>query len=112
MARALLLTWTNPADDESESAFNTWYDETHIPQIRAAVPSIGAVHRYRTAAGSLGDAPGQAAHRYLVVYELDSDDVGAAEQEIGKGIASGQVEMSAALDLTKNPPVQQWYQGL
>ena len=49
MAKGLLLAWSSPASDESDAEFNSWYEDTHIPQVRAAIPSITAVYRYRTA---------------------------------------------------------------
>ena len=69
MAKGLFIAWISPSDSESNAELNSWYDNTHIPEVRAAIPSIAAVHRYRTA-----DLPGgqQPRHRYLAVYEMDS----------------------------------------
>jgi hypothetical protein len=111
MAKALLLAWTSPAGDESEAEFNTWYDGTHVPQMRAAIPSISAACRYRTADLPPAAAPQQPAHRYLAVYELDSDDVPAAIAALGAAAGGGRLDMTAAMDTTTNPPVLQWYQA-
>ncbi len=110
MAKALLLAWTSPASDETEAEFNSWYDGTHVPQMRAAIPSVSAVHRYRAA--ELPPAAGQRpAHRYLAVYELDSDDVAGAVAALGSAAGGGRLDMTAAMDTTTNPPVLQWYQA-
>jgi hypothetical protein len=113
MAKALFLAWASPVDDAADSEFNAWYDGTHVPQLRAAIPAITAVHRY--AAADLpdgGGAGGQPGHRYLAVYELDTDDVPAAAAALGAAMAQGKLDMTTTMDLTGQPPVLQWYQGL
>ena len=50
MAKGLLLAWSSPVSDERDAEFNSWYDDTHIPQVRTAIASI-------TAAGSSADRP-------------------------------------------------------
>jgi hypothetical protein len=110
MAKAMFIAWANPVDDASDSEFNAWYDGTHVPQLRAAIPAITAVHRYRVA-----DVPGvgaSPAHRYLAVYELDTDDVAGAMAALGAASADGRIEMTDTIDLTANPPVLQWYQAV
>jgi hypothetical protein len=108
MAKGLLLAWSSPASDESDAEFNSWYEGTHIPQVRAAIPSITVVHRYRTA-----DLPGtqQPAHRYLAVYEMDSADVPAAAAALGQAAQGGRIDMTDTMDVTANPPVLHWYQA-
>jgi microcystin degradation protein MlrC len=106
MARALLLAWANPVDKESESEFNAWYEGTHIPEVRAAIPSISVVHRYRAADLPI---PGQPAHGYLAVYEMESEDVAAAAAALGSAASEGRLHMTAAMDVETLPPVTQWY---
>lgn len=108
MARGLFLAWSSPVDDESDAAFNSWYENTHIPQVRTAIGSVTAVHRYRTA-----DLPGgmQPAHRYLAVYEMDSDDIPAAAAALAAASGAGRLEMTPAMDLTA-PPAIHWYEGV
>jgi len=54
MAKSMFMAWASPVDDASDTEFNAWYDGTHVPQMRAAIPAITAVHRYRVA-----DVPGE-----------------------------------------------------
>src|ERR1700730_10266558 len=105
MAKALFLAWSSPVDETSDAEFSSWYEGTHIPQVRAAIPSISAVHRYRAA-----DLPGAPSHRYLAVYELDTDDVAAALAALGAAVAAGSIDATTIMDTTVNPPVLQWYQ--
>jgi hypothetical protein len=104
MAKALFLAWSGPVDDASDAEFVSWYEGTHIPQVRAAIPSISAVHRYRAA-----DVPGAPAHRYLAVYELDTDDVAGAMAGLGAAAGEGRIDATPTMDTTVNPPVLQWY---
>lgn len=111
MAKGLFLAWADVADNESEAEFNTWYDGTHIQQVRAAIPSITAVHRYRVA--DVPAAPGQMqpSHRYLAVYELDTEDVQEAMAALQAAAVGGRIDATATMDVTANPPVLQWFQA-
>jgi len=108
MAKSLLLAWASPASQESAAEFEEWYEGTHIPQVRAAIPSISAVARYALA----DPVSGETGTSYLAIYELDDDDVPAAAGALQEAVTSGRMQMTAAMDLTDNPPVTQWYRQL
>jgi len=110
MAKSMFMAWASPVDDASDAEFNAWYEGTHVPQVRAAIPAITAVHRYRIA-----DVPGVGAsptHRYVSVYEMDTDDVAGAMAALGAASTDGRIEMTATMDVTANPPVLQRYQAI
>jgi hypothetical protein len=107
MAKALFLAWASPVDDASDKEFNTWYDDTHISEVRAAIPAITAVHRYALEDPTGG---GQSIRRYLAVYEIDTDDVAGAAAALQA--ATGSMNLSSTLDLAANPPDVQWYRGV
>ena len=110
MAKSMFMAWASPVDDASDAEFNAWYDGTHVPQVRAAIPAITAVRRYRVA-----DVPGVGAaaiHRYVAVYEMDTDDVAGAMAALGAASTDGRIEMTATMDVAGNPPVMQWYQAI
>ena len=95
MAKSIVLAWTNPVDEASDKEFNAWYNGTHVPQVRAAIPAITAAHRYKVA-----DLPGApATHRYVAVYEMDTDDVAGALAALGAASADGRIEMTPTMDL-------------
>lgn len=104
MAKALLLAWASPASQESDAEFEQWYEHTHIPQVRAAIPSIGPVSRY-----ALVDPEAGGQTRFLAVYEMDDDDIPSAAAALGDGVGSGRIQMSESLDLVNAPPQLQWY---
>jgi len=122
MAKAMFLAWASPIDETSEAEFNDWYEGTHIPQVRAAIPAVTAVHRYRLAdlpAAPAGAEPGSAppgsappGSRYLAVYELDTNDVAGAAAALGAAATGGRMDMTPTMDLQANPPDIQWYLAL
>jgi len=108
MAKALLLAWSTPASDETTAEFNTWYDETHIPQIRELIPSVSVVNRYQLTAVDPSAPAGPV--RYLAVYEMDDADVATAAAALGGALGSGKLTMTATMDVAANPPATEWYQ--
>jgi hypothetical protein len=110
MAKSMFMAWASPVDDASDGEFNAWYDGTHVAQVRAAIPAITAVRRYRVAdVPGVGGAP---AHRYLAVYEMDTDDVAGAMAALGAAGAEGRLDMTATMDTTANPPVLHWFHAI
>lgn len=102
MAKTLLLVWSSPASPDVEETLNSWYDGTHIPELRAALPSITAVNRYQLH-GEGGTI------RYLTAYELDEDDIDAATTAFNSVLASGTFTMTNTINMSDAPPVMQWY---
>jgi hypothetical protein len=104
MAKGVFLAWSSPVSPEQLDEFDEWYHTTHIPQVRAAVPSISDVARYELV-DPAADGP---SHRYLTVYELDDADIPAAAAAMNESAAAGKLDPSPAMDLAERPPVAQW----
>jgi hypothetical protein len=107
MAKGVFLAWSSPVSPDQLAAFDEWYEGTHIPQVRAAVPSISGAARYEL----VDPAAGQPSYRYLTVYELDDADIPAAAAAMNESAAAGQLDMTPAMDLAERPPLAQWYRG-
>jgi hypothetical protein len=110
MAKAVLLAWASPVSAESDTDFNRWYDDTHVPQVRAAIPSIVAVNRYLLAPVDPAAPVGPA--RYLAIYELDDADVAGAAAALGGALSGGRLDMTASMDVSTAPPATQWYRAV
>jgi antibiotic biosynthesis monooxygenase (ABM) superfamily enzyme len=54
---------------EAEAEYNAWYDEEHIPHLKA-VPGVLCARRFKTRAGS---------RKYSAVYHLSAPEVQASE---------------------------------
>ena len=95
--QTVMLTFTHPAAEASEDAFNAWYDHQHVPEILEHVVGVSKVRRYRLSSlpseGS-GSAP------YLAVYEFDcpADEVlanfGAAQAKLTPSDTLGTGELA------------------
>lgn len=97
MSNFALVALSNPVPGTSDEAVAAWYDGEHIPQIRAAIPGVGEVHRYR-AADAQPAPDGSVAYRYLTVYEIEADEPSAIVAALGGGVASGAVKQGTVLD--------------
>lgn len=101
MVKAVMLVHTNPADGSREDEFNDWYDNVHIPEV-LLIDGFVAATRYRLSETQLVD--GQAGHRYLAVYEIESDDLAATTKALTNA-ASGGMFISDSLQLQPFPTV-------
>lgn len=93
MPRGVLLVRTAPADGR-ESEYNDWYDDTHLGDI-LKVAGFTSARRFRTVTGD--DLP------YLALYEVEADDLKAAQALLRGAVASGEVRMSGADVIARDP---------
>src|ERR1700760_3991000 len=107
MPRGVFLAWSSPVSPEQLAEFDQWYRTTHIPQVRAAVPSISDVARYELV-DPAADGP---SHRYLTVYELDDADIGAAAAAMKERAGGGKGALAPAMDRPQRPPLAEWYRA-
>jgi hypothetical protein len=98
MANGMFLAWTSPASPEVEDELNKWYDEIHIPQVRAAIPAISAARRFKV------HGPANGPSRYLCIYELEGDDLDSAAAALGAASSSGQLDMTTTMNVDTAPP--------
>lgn len=101
MPKAVLLVLTNPSDPDHEEEFNEWYTNTHLPDLLAIDGFVGAT-RYRLSETQLAPSGEGGKHRYLAIYEIDSDDLAVTMKNLREAAAGGMV-ISEALD-TSTPP--------
>jgi hypothetical protein len=102
----LFLAWASPAGVDADRAFNEWYDQVHVPDVRRAIPSVSRVERYQIVTPA---ADAELAHRYLAVYEMDSEDIGAAAAALRAAIDAEHIVLGPELDRAVNPPRLEWY---
>jgi hypothetical protein len=95
MARHLLVVFTNAVEGQ-EDKYNTWYDETHVPDL-LAIPGVVSARRLQLAPVQMEGLPAPQ-HKYLALYEIDGDPA-AAMAALSQGVASGDIVISDALDM-------------
>ncbi|MCD0452961.1 hypothetical protein LO762_27830 [Actinocorallia sp. API 0066] len=104
MARAALLAFSSPVPGRTEE-LTEWYDKVHIPDVRAAIPAIDRVVRYRIVE-EVEESAGEP--RFVTVYEIPDGDVADASARLTAALRGGGMALSPALDLADRPPVIQW----
>lgn len=96
MTQAVLVVLTNPVSPAQEAAFNDWYDRVHVRDV-LRVPGFVAARRYRLSDVQLAGSGGE--HRYLALYEVETDDLKAAREALVKAASDGSMEIHAAMDM-------------
>lgn len=98
MAKHLLVVLTNAADGRDEE-FNRWYNDVHLGDVLGVDGFVGAQRFALDAVG--GDPP----HRYLALYEIETDDIDAAVQKLGASAGTMVISdaMTDAVALVASP---------
>ena len=92
MGRYVYVVMTNPAEGR-EREYNTWYDEIHLRDVCSAPGFIGA-RRFRL-------VDGHSQHRYLALYEMETDDPQRDLAALSALAGTDRMRMSDALDLER-----------
>lgn len=95
MTRGIMLVQAKPASPEELDAFNTWYDQVHIPEI-LAVDGFVSARRFH--------APGS--DTYTAIYEIEGD-VAAAQANLAAARNAGKMTPPVGLQLDP-PPLSQY----
>ncbi|MGF1597652.1 MAG: hypothetical protein ACFCVK_12105 [Acidimicrobiales bacterium] len=93
MTKHVLLVFTDPVEGR-EDEYNTWYNDVHLPEV---LRTDGFVRAQRFQVADL--MPGVTDHGYVAIYELETDDPGAAMKALNG--AAGKFTMTDAVDLRK-----------
>jgi hypothetical protein len=104
MAKAVLIAFASPTSAEDEAEFNDWYANSHIGQVREAIPAVSRVTRYRVVDPTGANGPS----RYVAVYEIDGTDALGAAAALGAYGQAGKFDMTSTMDATTNPPAMFW----
>jgi hypothetical protein len=89
-----MVVLTNPVPGREEE-YNAWYDGRHLDDVLRC-PGFVAAQRfdYATSPGSSTDAP---SHKYLAIYDIESDDLAATFETFLKVTNTDAMPISPAL---------------
>ena len=110
MARYVILALTNPTEGK-EGEFNRWYDDHHIDDV-IDVPGFVSARRFRLAERQYQQNRTPNRHRYLALYEIETDDLDATLDDLYSRVGTPAMLMSDAIDLDgMNAPVFEQFSG-
>jgi hypothetical protein len=98
MARYIMTVRSNPVAGR-EDEYNQWYDQFHVREL-VQTPTLVAGQRYKLAPIEMPDYPGyqKAKHRYMVVYEIETDSLEQTKQILWSPQNVGRIKQSTAFD--------------
>ncbi len=81
----------------NEAEYNRWYNDQHLPDV-LNVPGFVRAQRFKLSDAQM--APdGDKTHRYLALYEIETDDVAAALKGLASRVGTADMIMSDSIDL-------------
>lgn len=89
-----LLVFNQPVAGQ-EQEYNRWYDHQHAPDV-VSVPGFVRAQRYVFASTQLRPAP--AKPKYVVIYQIKTNDLAAVYAEVRRRLSSGETKISPTLD--------------
>lgn len=89
MARYRFMALSN-AHEGRDADFNAWYDERHQVDV-LDIPGVVSCERF--------EAFIEGTHKYLAVYEVETEDFGAVIGELGKRAGTDIMPISDAIDV-------------
>ncbi|MEQ3549631.1 hypothetical protein WIS52_04020 [Pseudonocardia nematodicida] len=108
MPKMIHAVFSDVVSPDREDEFNDWYSRMHVPDV-CAIPGVLSARRFRTAeqrSAFHGELAG--GHRYLVIYELDTDDPAGVEKELQERFADGRLRPTDTM-AGDPPPVAVYY---
>ncbi len=90
MPTGVFLALSNPVSDEVEAEFNDWYDNVHAKEV-LALDGVRSARRFRLAPAQVLPGDDVTAHRYLALYEVDTDDWDAFAAAFQNAFAEGRI---------------------
>jgi len=91
MTKHVLLVFTDPVEGRDDE-YNQWYNDVHLGEV-LQTPGFVRAQRFKVA----DTMPGVTDHEYVAIYELETDDPGAAMKALSG--SAGQMTMTDAIDL-------------
>ena len=104
MPKYTFLAFTNPTSGK-EDEYNAWYDEHHLKDV-VNVPGFVSARRFRLANAQFPFNTVAPAYRYLALYEIETDDIAAALNEVVARAGTADMVMIDGIDMsTLSAPV-------
>ena len=96
MTKYSFIVFTNPVEGK-ESEYNDWYNRQHIPDV-LNIPGFVSGQRFRLADAQMS-RDGSRAHKYLAIYEIETDDLAGTLKELRARGGTAEIVPSDAIDM-------------
>lgn len=104
MKKYVFLAFTNPTIGREEE-YNKWYDEQHLADV-INVPGFVSARRFRLSPGQFQFNTKTPEHKFLALYEIETDDIVKVLKELASRVGTPEVVMTDAIDMsTLSSPV-------
>jgi hypothetical protein len=90
MTAYTLIVQTNPVEGR-EDEYNDWYSNTHLGDV-LRIPGFTSAQRFKVAPGF------EVAHKYVALYNMETENPGAALEELQKRAGTPELIISTAMD--------------
>jgi hypothetical protein len=102
MPKGVLVVFSSPKEGATDSEYNNWYDNIHVPEV-TEVPGVVSARRFALSETQV--VPGASIDRlpYLAIYELDSGDLDQVAKEIPARAADGRFDMGDSIQMDPPP---------
>ena len=94
MAQHVFISFSRAIEGEAE-AYEEWYDRQHMPDV-LAVPGFVSGQRFRVVQRRPEETTRD--YHYMIVYQLETDDVEASIAEMRARIGSGVIDTGGLFD--------------
>ena len=103
MARMILAVFSDAISADREAEYNAWYTNVHVQDV-CAIPGVKSSRRFKVSpveSAFSGDIAG--GQRYLVLYEIETDDPQEVENQMRARLADGRLRPTDTLKLDPAP---------
>ena len=101
MPKAKFVVYSRPKSADREDEYNTWYNETHLPELRK-VPGFTGARRYKASRHTKGPEGVSGLPEYMAIYDIEADDLQAVFDGLSKAVAEGSIHV---LDVMETDPL-------
>ena len=95
MPKYTFVVLTNPVPGK-EAEYNEWYNKQHLPDV-LNIPGIVCAQRFALADGQ--PQVEEKTHKYLALYEIETDDLPGVFKELAARRDTSEMVMSESIDL-------------
>ena len=92
MAKYVMIA-QSAAKEGRDEEYSAWYDATHLPEI-CSLPGVISGRRLQATPIAM-PTPGA---KYITLYEIETDDIGAVMAEMGRRVQAGEQAQTDSLD--------------